>query len=94
MMESEDDWVYPPPRFKYWWLVWALFVLVIFYIMYGFVLAGQATWFEVILLLLVIALTPAQGCYKVKKYPKKDVPLDRASTEIGTDRAINKEDLE
>ncbi len=91
---SDDEWVYPPPRFEYWWVVWALFILIIFYIMYGFILAGEGTWFEVILFLLIMVLYPSQGCYKVKKYPNKEVPPERASTEIETERALNKEDLE
>ncbi len=92
-IQSEEKWHYPKPRFKYWWVCWTVFVLIVFYIGYGFVLAGEGSWLELILLTIAMMLYPASGCYRVKTIPKSEVLTERAETDIETSRAIQKEEL-
>ena len=86
-IQSDDEWQYPKPRFKYWWVCWTAFVLIVFYIGYGFVLTGEATWFELILFVIAMIIYPGTSCYKVRKVPDGEVPTYRADTDIETSRA-------
>lgn len=91
--QVNEEWYYPKPRFKYWWVCWTAFVLIVFYVMYGFVLAGIATWFEMVILTIAMILYPATSCYKVRNLPERKVQTERAAADIKTSRATSKEDL-
>lgn len=90
--EREVDLHYPKPRFKYWWACWIIFVLTAAYLMYGFVLSGEVSMLEYILFILAMSLYPGLGCYKVRKMPEGEVPIEGADSDIETSRV--KQNLE
>ena len=81
-IDKDDEWHYPKPRFRYWWVCHIAFVLVAAYVMYGFVLSGEASMLEYVLFIIGMILIPGTGCYKVKKSPNEETPTKRAENDI------------